>query len=252
MLDFARFVHSICTHLFPDLVRDFASGSSLFLAAIRSAPLPSSSAPSASAFPLGTHVAPPVPSFSSASAPPLFPTASAPAAPPLSPHLSSHLLWGHLVRVLSLLNLFLIFPPWRLRLLLVYLFLLISRLLPFPLRLLPLLLLSGLPHLRRILFLLTLPSRVQRVYQGWVQVFHYLLGSPRIHPLLLRLALRNLRLVGRLLPPLRMIGMPSLPLRLPLIPSQIQMTAIRMATIHPLIHPLLLFPLTHFAPSIGA
>ena len=89
-VNFAGFVRSSYPHLLPDLARDFSSGSSLFLAALHSPPLPSSSA---AAFPPGVHAAPPAPSFSSApsaSAPPLFPTASAPAVPPLSTHLSAH------------------------------------------------------------------------------------------------------------------------------------------------------------------
>ena len=95
-VDFSGFVHSSYPHWLPDLVRDFASGSSLFLSALRSPPPPSSFAPSsAPAIPPGVLAAPPSPSYSSAasaSAPPLFSSASAsaPAAPPLAAHLSAH------------------------------------------------------------------------------------------------------------------------------------------------------------------
>ena len=65
------------------------------------------------------------------------------------------LLCGRLVWVLYLLSLFLVFPPWHRHLLLVCLFFLIHRLRPFLLRLL---LLPGLPPLRCLLFLFSLPS----------------------------------------------------------------------------------------------
>ena len=82
--DFAGLVHSSFPHLLPDLTRDSISGSSLFLAALRSSSLPSAPSSSSSAPPLFA-------SSSSSSAAPLFLHSSQAAVPPPPPppsHLS--------------------------------------------------------------------------------------------------------------------------------------------------------------------
>ena len=121
-------------------------------------------------------------------------------------------LWALLRLVRFYLIPFLAFPPWYLLCIMAYLFLRIRRLLPFLLRPLPLLQPSGLTPLLRLLFLLPLPSRVWRLYQGWVWAF---LCLPLVFPLFPRIRpLLQLRLVGLLLPRLLMIHSLFLLLRL--------------------------------------
>ena len=78
---FYGFVGSSYPHLIPELSRDFASGSFLFLSALCSSP---SSIPPFSQAGASTLLVPPP-----SSVPPLFPSAPAPAVPPFSVHLSA-------------------------------------------------------------------------------------------------------------------------------------------------------------------
>ena len=82
--DFAGFVHSSYPHLLPGLARDFASGSSLFLIALRSPSLLLPPGSLASPLSSSTSAAP-------ASTFPHFPSSSAPAAPLMSSLLSASL-----------------------------------------------------------------------------------------------------------------------------------------------------------------